>query len=216
MTVVPDDAHGVRELGHRAFVGGDGDLWDRIGELQFRYLLARGLTPDHVLLDFACGALRGGIHFIPYLNEGNYLGFDKSMDLVILGVAQELGAEQFTVKRPQFVVNGRFDLQELPKQPDFVIAQSILTHLTPVDIVRALGGIASVAKATTQVYATYFRRDHTVPNPDQSHSRLVFWYSPDEMRAFGEPTGWCFEDLGDWSHPRGQMMGRYTRAAAAH
>ena len=53
-----DDALGVRRLGHRAFVGGDGDLWDRIGRLQFDFLVSQGLRPEHVLLDFACGSLR--------------------------------------------------------------------------------------------------------------------------------------------------------------
>lgn len=212
MTVVPDDASGIRELGHRVFVGGDGDLWERIGKLQFDYLVARGLRPHHVLLDFACGSLRGGLHFIPYLDPGHYLGFDKSMELVIMGVARELGIERFDQRKPRFVVNGRFDLSEFTERPDFVIAQSIFTHLNPTDSVRALAGIAAIASPATQLYATYFRRDHAVPNPDSSHSRLVFWYTPDEMRAFGEPSGWRFEDLGEWNHPRGQMMGRYTRA----
>jgi SAM-dependent methyltransferase len=212
MTVVPDNSQGIRELGHRAFVGGDGDLWERIGQLQFRFLVGRGLRPEHVLLDFACGSLRGGLHFIPYLQPGNYVGFDKSVDLVILGVAQELGLERFRAMRPQFVINGRFDLSELPARPDFVIAQSILTHLTPADIVKALAAIATVAKPSTELYATYFRRDHAVPNPEQSHSRLVFWYTPEEMASFGAGHGWRFEDLGDWEHPRGQQMGLFRRA----
>lgn len=212
MTVVPDDPHGVRELGHRAFVGGDGDLWERIGALQFHYLVDAGLRPEHVLLDLACGSLRGGVHFIPYLDPGNYLGFDKSFDLVALGVAEELGVERFRERRPEFVLNGRFDLSEFTKRPDFVLAQSLFTHLTPIDTTRALAAVATIATPETRFYATWFRRDHEVPNPDQSHSRLVFWYTPEEMRAFGEYSGWRFRDLGDWNHPRGQSMGLYLRS----
>ena len=133
-----DDALGVRKLGHRTFIGGDGDMWERIGRLQFDFLRARGLQPQHVLLDFACGSLRGGIHFIPYLDAGHYLGFDKSFDLVAMGVMNELGHERFTERRPEFVINGRFDLSEFTKKPDFVIAQSIFTHLVPDDIRRSL------------------------------------------------------------------------------
>lgn len=152
-----DDALDVRKLGHRPFVGGDGDLWERIGRLQFEFLIGRGLKPQHVLLDFACGSLRAGIHFIPYLEAGHYLGFDKSVDLVVLGIMQELGHERFLERRPEFVLNGRFDLSEFTKKPDFAIAQSIFTHLTPEDIERALAGIAAVAAPHMQLFAKLLR-----------------------------------------------------------
>jgi hypothetical protein len=207
-----DDALGVRRLGHRHFVGGDGDNWERIGELQFRYLVARGLAPQSTLLDLACGSLRGGAHFIPYLDAGNYLGFDKSIDLVILGVAEELGIERYREKRPEFVVNHRFDLTPFTKRPDFVIAQSLFTHLTPDDTRSALRAVATVAHEQTAFYATYFPRERGEPNPARSHSRLVFYHSLDDLRAYGAESGWRFDDLGDWQHPRGQLMGRFLRA----
>lgn len=207
-----DDAIGVRKLGHRNFVGGDGDLWERIGRLQFEFLRARGLLPQHVLLDFACGSLRGGVHFMPFLEAGNYLGFDKSFDLVAMGVMNELGHERFTALRPEFVLNSRFDLTEFTKKPDFVIAQSIFTHLVPEDIRRSLTAISTIAKPTTQVFATYFLRDQDYGNPTRSHSRMNFYYLPEEMRAFGADSGWKFENIGDWNHPRGQQMARYYRA----
>lgn len=206
---VPDDPLGVRALGHRSFVGGDGDFWALIGKLQFDFLRARGLEPRHVLLDFACGSLRGGVHFIPYLEPGNYLGFDKSVDLVVMGVMHELGHEAFRTRRPQFVLNSRLDLSEFTQRPDFVIAQSIFTHLTADDIRASLASIRSISRPSTQVFATYFRCDAPVANPPASHSRRNFHYTPDEMRMLGEASGWSFEDLGDWNHPRGQMMARY-------
>src|SRR5205807_6035012 len=58
---------------HRAIVGG---AWEEIGRLQFEFLTGNGLKPHHRLLDVGCGALRGGLHFIRYLDEGNYVGVD--------------------------------------------------------------------------------------------------------------------------------------------
>jgi hypothetical protein len=205
-----DDAAGVRTLGHRRFVGGDGDLWDRIGELQFRFLIAQGLEPGHVLLDLACGSLRGGIRFIPYLEPDRYLGFDKSIDLVILGVAEELGIKVFLEKRPRFVVNGRFDLSDFESRPDFAIAQSLFTHLTPDLVTAALRGVRSIAHEKTRFFATYFLREAGDPeNPTDSHSRLVFRYTPAEFARFALETGWRATDLGGWNHPRGQRMMRF-------
>ena len=48
--------------GHRAYVGG---LWEALGSLQFKFMIDRGLEPQHVLLDVGCGTLRGGVRFIP-------------------------------------------------------------------------------------------------------------------------------------------------------
>lgn len=58
----PDGTVGMYLLGHREYVGG---MWDEIGKLQFNFLLSRGLRPEHVFLDIACGPLGGGeIHTI--------------------------------------------------------------------------------------------------------------------------------------------------------
>ena len=41
---------------HRAFVGG---LWEEVGQLQFEFLRAQGLLPEHKLVDVGCRAMRG-------------------------------------------------------------------------------------------------------------------------------------------------------------
>ena len=50
--------------------------WDTIGSLQFDYLVEHGLQPQHYLLDVGCGPIRGGMHFIRYLETGHYYGVD--------------------------------------------------------------------------------------------------------------------------------------------
>jgi hypothetical protein len=76
----------VDNLGHRAYVGG---LWEAIGRLQFRFMIERGLEPQHVFLDVACGSLRGGVRFIPYLEPGCYLGLDIKQELIDIGIKHE-------------------------------------------------------------------------------------------------------------------------------
>ena len=61
----------VRAGQHREMIGG---LWDEMGQLQFDFMCARGLLPEHRLLDLGCGALRGGVHFARYLQPGKYYG----------------------------------------------------------------------------------------------------------------------------------------------
>src|SRR4051812_28089921 len=74
---------------HRLRVGG---MWDEIGKIQFDYLVAQGLRPDSYLLDVGCGSLRGGIHFIDYLEPHHYFGIDSNQSLVQAGLTVEIPA----------------------------------------------------------------------------------------------------------------------------
>jgi len=72
---------------HRSFIGG---MWNEIGTLQFEYLKSKGLKPAHKLLDVGCGSLRGGVHFVSYLNSHNYYGFDLNASLIEAGINIEI------------------------------------------------------------------------------------------------------------------------------
>lgn len=116
------DSERIRKLGHRAFVGGEGKLWEEVASLQLNFLKSEGLQTKHTLIDVACGSLRAGRLFIDYLNEGNYLGIDKEINLIIHGVAEELGIPAFVEKRTEFVVSGDFDFSGFSCRPDYAIA----------------------------------------------------------------------------------------------
>src|ERR1700751_5555007 len=104
-------------------------MWERRGQLQFDFLVSRGLRPEHVLLDIACGALRGGVHFIRYLDPGNYLGIEKEAALIRRALAKELPRDVRAEKRPELVVSGDFEFERFSKRANFALAQSLFTHL---------------------------------------------------------------------------------------
>ena len=119
---------------HREYVGG---LWDEIGRLQFEFLRARGLKPAHRLFDVACGSLRAGVHFIPYLNADRYFGLDRNSDLIQAGTERELNPRDFHDKRPNFVVSGAFEFEKFGVTADIALAQSLFTHLRRTQSLRA-------------------------------------------------------------------------------
>lgn len=203
----PEGEEGIRTLGHRGYVGG---LWEEIGQLQFDFLLAQGLKPHHCLLDIACGSLRAGVHFIRYLDQGNYLGIDKEPGLIKLGIEQELGRETSELKRPEFVVSASFEFS-FSKRPQYAIAQSLFTHLTPGDITLCLGNLRQFVGSGHVFFATFFEGDSS-RNPARSHSHAHFEYSRNDMESFGLATGWNPVYIGDWNHPRGQKMFKYEAA----
>jgi len=198
---------GIRALGHRQYVGG---MWEEIGKLQFDYLVAQGLLPRHYLCDVACGSLRAGVHFVRYLEKGHYLGLEKWQLLIDEGVTKELGEELYIAKHPQFVISSEFEFEKLPHDPDYALAQSLFTHLPGVYIKRCLSKLRGRIAARGFFFATFNESSKPADNPCEPHDHEVFHYTKAEMEAFGAHTGWSAEYIGDWNHPRRQMMVKYT------
>jgi len=203
----PREPQPVGGKGPRGFVGG---LWHELGELQFKFMVERGLRPEHVLLDIACGSLRAGCRFVPYLNRGNYLGIDIDSGLIEHGRNHELGPKLCEIKQPEFVVSPKFEFTRFSKRPDFAIAQSLFTHLTGQEILLCLRNLRGFAKPETALYATFFEAPSEIANPPASHPHAGFRYTREQMRRFGEQSGWEMDYIGDWQHPRDQKMLRYV------
>jgi hypothetical protein len=196
----------VTAVGHRGYIGG---RWDEIGKLQFDFMVSRGLRPEHVFLDIACGALRGGVYFIPYLDEGNYLGIDQEQVLIDRALAKELPADVQQQKRPEFVVSNAFEFDRFSRRPQISLAQSLFTHLIRSDIELCVKRLRAFVASGHEFYAT-FRVGRSDGNRAKSHAHARFVYMPDELEAIGRSHGWDCEFLGDWGHPRGQQMMRFA------
>src|SRR5271155_5374682 len=97
-----DDVDGIRisvsRGEHRDVIGG---LWDELGQLQFDFMVREGLKPHHKLLDIGCGSLRGGIHFISYLDVGNYIEIDPNVSLLDAGYEIELAPRGLKERMPR-------------------------------------------------------------------------------------------------------------------
>jgi hypothetical protein len=200
----PSGALGVKALGHRKYVGG---YWDEMGQLQLDFMRSRGLEPSSVLVDVACGSLRAGRLFIPYLDAGNYLGIEREQELVNAGLAEEVPPEVVAEKRPEIVVDGAFRFDLFSKRPDLGIANSLFSHVNEDDIRLCLRNLRSFAPNCV-FYAT-FRPSDGRSNPSRSTAHADFRYSPEQMAAMGEATGWGSDYVGEWGHPTGQHMMRF-------
>jgi len=204
---------------HREAIGG---LWKEIGDLQFRFLLDRGLKPHHKLLDVGCGSLRGGIHFVTYLEGGNYYGMDQQQWLLDAGRNEELPAAGINGKNVHLECRGDFDFSVFGARFDFAIAQSVFTHLNWNQILRCLVNIQCVLESGGRFFATYFRATSprqriesilhdpggVTTNPDSN----PFHYEFDTFEELAARSGLCVENLGDWDHPRNQKIMVFEKA----
>lgn len=209
--VKPQGEAGVRLLGHREYVGG---LWEELGRLQFDFMVQQGLQPHHYLCDIACGSLRAGVHFISYLEAGHYLGIEKEGDLVRAGVEEELGPELNELKQPRLVVSSEFEFDKFDVRPDFAIAQSLFTHLPSSLIDQCMSRLRPFIREDGSLYATFHETHTETKNPDDPHDHGYFAYTRAQMVDFGARNGWDAVYIGEWNHPRGQVMMRYYQQPA--
>lgn len=206
---------------YRTAVGG---LWEEMGRFQMNFLVGSGLSPSSNLLDVGCGSLRGGRHFIRFLDPGHYVGIDHHPYLLEEGrtIIREEGLAQ---KHPTLVKLDNFEFEQLGRTFDFALAQSVFTHLQLNSIIRCLANIQSVLAPGGRFYATFFEasdrrfelepRSHPQPDTDPTVSAFdadPYHYSFEIFEWITETMSLDAVYIGDCDHPRGQRMLLFTKA----
>ncbi len=210
---LPAPAWGPTEQeAHRQEVGGN---WELMGRAQFDFLVGQGLQPQHRLLDVGCGSLRGGVHFIQYLADGNYYGIDKQQWLLDAGQNVELPRYGLQGKTVHLAQTECFEVGQFDVRFDYALAQSVFTHLPLNNIIRCLINVSQVLAPGGRFYATFFenpagkRNLEPVLHPggvttyfDQDPFHYDFGAFVDICRGLGLRA----QRLGLWGHPYDQLM----------
>ncbi len=136
----------MRPSTRRAALVGNPERWETQRRFQFEFLTSRGLTPGHRLLDIGCGALRGGIPLIEYLQTGHYTGIEARAAVLDEG-AKELAESGLEHKRPALINASDPAQVQLAAAVDFAWAFMALIHM-PDETVD--GYLALVAKSLSE------------------------------------------------------------------
>jgi SAM-dependent methyltransferase len=199
---------------HRRSIG-NVKLWDTLGELQFAYLVGRGLEPSNYFLDVGCGPLRGGVHFIRYLEAGHYYGVDSNAPMLEETTRLEVPRQGLADKQPTLVAMADFGFERLGRQFDYALAQSVFTHLPLNDIIRCLMEMDKALVPGGEFYATFWENSRGKFNLDDIQQtatavthldRDFFHYDVGTFEWICEGTGLSVEYLGDWDNPVNQKM----------
>lgn len=214
---------GVEQGNHRAMIGG---MWDEIGKLQFDYLKNDGLAPSDRLLDVGCGCLRGGIHFVEYLEVGNYFGIDISEDLLNAGYELEIARLNLQHKLPRenLRTTGDFDATPFGMEFDAVLALSVFTHL-PINHIRlCLARLEPSVRPGGNFFATVFNitgdgdwtkpAAHTPGGITTHPDRDPYHYTSADLEFCCHGLNWRLDRLEEWDHPRDQWMAVFIRTAS--
>ena len=200
---------------HRRRVGG---LWDEMGELQLRFLRSHGMRPEHRLLDVACGALRGGVKFVDYLEPGHYYGIDINESLVEAGYQHELSpraARPPAAGQPAGHRPVRVRLRRAVRLRHRAVAvHPRLAQPRPAVPAPPRPGMPPGGR----FFATYFGAPVSHPIDGVLPAKKGLWternpyfYYRRDLRWAARCTGWPVRFVGDWGHPRGQLMAEFRR-----
>lgn len=200
---------------HRLAAGG---LWDEVGTLYLDFLRAQGLQPHHYLLDVGCGSFRLGVHLVPYLQPGRYIGLESNEDLVRAGAELELPRVGIEPQGVRVVISSRFDLAGLPLM-DFAIAQSVFTQMSLNGIAQGVAMVVRKLAPGGRFFAAYYE------NPDPADGDAILHPGGVKSHPDADPYHATFAVLAGvcagvgaqatrvagWQHPQGQQMMVITR-----
>ena len=181
-----------------------GGMWEKIGRLQFEFLINKGLQPQHKMLDIGCGTLRGGRHFIKYLNTGNYYGIDISPKAIAYA-KQLVQQEGLSEKNPHLLISEKKDLKFREFSGitfDYILAQSVFTHLKPEHIKECFENIDHIMHENSAFYFTYFKGEEY-----RQTGLKNFRYPFSFFESLAEQYGFKLQDCSkEYIHPREQLM----------
>lgn len=98
---------------------------------RFDELVAQGIRPSDMVVDYGCGTLRLGAHFIDYLDADRYIGLDID-DRIIAAGRDQLPADLVEAKRPVLeVISPESLARAAAKRPQWIFSNGVLPHVPP-------------------------------------------------------------------------------------
>ena len=100
-------------------------------KFQLDFLIQQGLSKSSTFLDYGCGAVSAGIHFIEYLDQSKYFGVDIS-SMAIHEAKRRIENKNLTVNKPTILLidtNSKDFFDNL--KFNYIWSQSVFTHLPP-------------------------------------------------------------------------------------
>lgn len=159
------------------------------GAAQYRYLLAAGVHPEHRLLDYGCGPMRGGLHLARYLRPGNYVAADISANMLRRGVFL---LTQAGVSRNTFhVIRVRSPrLEELEGFSfEWIFSHSALQYVSDTDFETILRALRGLLAEDGQLHFT-FPDERELP---ALRAKRQYYRPPERLRELCTAVGFSFQ-----------------------
>ena len=175
-------------------------MYDLIGAHQFNVLTVNGLRENHYLLEIACGSLRAGRLFIPYLLPKRYYAVEAEQRIIDEGIKNNLGNDIIDIKQPIFSIDKNFTLTTFNQSFDFILAHAIFVHCTSNQIKSCLSEAKKVLKSNGVFFASFVIGD-TNYNKQEIQYPKVAYYTLDYIENMIKEAGFVWKKT-NIKHPR--------------
>lgn len=136
----PDSLHKWMELPPLTAPSDSAELRRR-GRNLFEWFRSRNLRRDMTCIDYGCGRLRLGQHFIDYLDSGRYLGLDLVDSFYREGLAR-ISGKVIARSQPRFLTIGAEALgRARDMKPDLIFSTAVVQHVPPRELAAYFGNI---------------------------------------------------------------------------
>jgi SAM-dependent methyltransferase len=119
-------------------------IWEAQGQEVLQELIEQGLKPTDIVVDFGCGTLREGLHFIRYLEPGHYIGLD--IDERVLQAGRRLvRPELLALKRPFLAIVSEEVIDQVAAlKPAWVASSYVLSQMPPWEVDEYVDNLAKL------------------------------------------------------------------------
>lgn len=104
------------------------------GKEYFDWFLSRNLRRDMMCIDYGCGSLRVGQHFIEYLDTGGYLGLDIIDRFYRDGMSMMEGRVVLRHQPRFLIIDAETLMRAREARPDLIFSTSVLQHVPPDEV----------------------------------------------------------------------------------
>jgi hypothetical protein len=125
----------------------DAENWREAGLQNFRRVCRMTtVDPARGVVDYGCGSLRIGQHFIRHLEPGCYMGMDVTDDFIRIGL-DLMDEAEIAAKRPHFgLIDDDAAVAEARKlEPQLLLAHGVHFHIHPDEMARFYDNVAQIA-----------------------------------------------------------------------
>lgn len=130
-----------------------------------------GLSPASTLHEYGCGQLRSALHFVEYLDPGNFSANDASRGRIDLGL--ELFGDRIRQRRPNFIVNGDNSFDWLGgRKFDFLWCHAVFGHMPAEDVEATIANLPKAMHAGSAFYFTYDEPRLQIPDATDEIVRI--------------------------------------------
>jgi SAM-dependent methyltransferase len=163
----------------------EGDLnWIDSAKKRFTaYKKSVDLEPRFRVIDYGCGTLRVGVHFINFLDKGNYWGMEPSPGMTEVG-AELVGQELMAAKTPVLSGISENDIERAADWgADFVFSVNVAFHIPPSEIERYLANLVRLTAKKGAILSLQARFSPEVRSGESESpmGSVVMWSYPVEF-----------------------------------